>query len=493
MVKTILIVDDDPAQRRLLQAAVERNGFKTRTAENGAQAVDAVEKHADIDAVLLDLVMPGLSGQEALKEIRRLRGDLPCIVLTASGGIDTVVQAMQAGACDFFVKPASPERIMVSLRNALELTNLKTEVVRLKKRVSGQLSFDDMVANAPVMAPVVRMGKRAAASNIPVLITGESGVGKELLARAIQGASERAGRPFVTVNCGAIPENLVESILFGHVKGSFTGATDNHAGKFAEANGGTLFLDEVGELPLDMQVKLLRVLQEGEVDPVGAKRPVKVDVRIISATNKDLAKLVADGRFREDLFYRLNVFPIEAPPLRERKDDIPALVARFIARFNAEEGRSVRGASEATMQMLYDFDWPGNVRQLENSVFRAVILCEGELLQPEDFPQISGLKPLVAANDTLPVSVPQPANDHVVQVLASVMAQVSDAPKPVEVFDKDGHLRALEQVERDLIELAIDHYAGHMSEVARRLGIGRSTLYRKLREYGLEEKVAAEG
>ncbi|HRP11036.1 MAG TPA: sigma-54 dependent transcriptional regulator, partial [Terricaulis sp.] len=312
MGKTILIVDDDPAQRRLLQAAVERNGFLTRAAENGVQAVEAVDKHADIDAVLLDLVMPGMSGQEALKEIRMRRGDLPCIVLTASGGIDTVVQAMQAGASDFFVKPASPERIMVSIRNALEMSNLKTEVVRLKKRASGQMSFDDMVANAPVMAPVVRMGKRAAASNIPVLITGESGVGKELLARAIQGASERAGRAFVTVNCGAIPENLVESILFGHTKGSFTGATDNHAGKFVEANGGTLFLDEVGELPLDMQVKLLRVLQEGEVDPVGAKRPVKVDVRIVSATNKDLAKLVADGKFREDLYYRLNVFPIEA-------------------------------------------------------------------------------------------------------------------------------------------------------------------------------------
>ncbi|MCA8885536.1 MAG: sigma-54-dependent Fis family transcriptional regulator, partial [Hyphomonadaceae bacterium] len=254
MGKTILIVDDDPAQRRLLQAAVERNGFLTRAAENGAQAVEAVEKHADIDIVLLDLVMPGMTGQEALKEIRMRRGDLPCIVLTASGGIDTVVQAMQAGASDFFVKPASPERIMVSIRNALEMSNLKTEVVRMKKRVAGQMSFDDMVANAPVMAPVVRMGKRAAASNIPVLITGESGVGKELLARAIQGASERAGRPFVTVNCGAIPENLVESILFGHMKGSFTGATDNHAGKFVEAHGGTLFLDEVGELPLDMQV-----------------------------------------------------------------------------------------------------------------------------------------------------------------------------------------------------------------------------------------------
>ncbi len=499
MAKTILIVDDDPAQRRLLQAAVERNGFLTRAAENGAQAVAAVETHADIDAVLLDLVMPGMTGQEALREIRLRRSDLPCIVLTASGGIDTVVQAMQAGASDFFVKPASPERIMVSIRNALEMSNLKTEVVRLKKRAAGQLSFDDMVANAPVMGPVVRMGRRAAASNIPVLITGESGVGKEVLARCIQGASDRAGRPFVTVNCGAIPENLVESILFGHVKGAFTGATDNHAGKFVEAHGGTLFLDEVGELPLDMQVKLLRVLQEGEVDPVGGKRPVKVDVRIVSATNKDLAKLVADGRFREDLYYRLNVFPIEAPPLRERKEDIPALVARFVSRFNAEEGRTVRGASPATMQMLLDFDWPGNVRQLENSVFRAVILCEGDLLQPEDFPQISGLKPLVAANDTLPAEVAVPANDHH-QVTAAhvaltdmVAAAGEVSPQPVKVFDGEGHLRQLEQIERDLIELAIDHYAGHMSEVARRLGIGRSTLYRKLREYGLEERAAAEG
>ena len=500
MGKTILIVDDDPAQRRLLQAAVERNGFLTRAAENGQQAVEAVDKHADIDIVLLDLVMPGMSGQEALKEIRMRRSDLPCIVLTASGGIDTVVQAMQAGATDFFVKPASPERIMVSIRNALEMSNLKTEVVRMKKRATGQMGFDDMVANAPVMAPVVRMGKRAAASNIPVLITGESGVGKELLARAIQGASERAGRPFVTVNCGAIPENLVESILFGHVKGSFTGATDNHAGKFVEAHGGTLFLDEVGELPLDMQVKLLRVLQEGEVDPVGGKRPVKVDVRIISATNKDLAKLVADGAFREDLYYRLNVFPIEAPPLRERKEDLPTLVQRFVARFNAEEGRNVRGASQATMQMLLDYDWPGNVRQLENSVFRAVILCEGDMLQPEDFPQIWGGKPMAAANDTLPVEVAAPpANDHNVTAahaaFTQVMAEASATTiePPVAVFDGEGHLRQLEQIERDLIELAIDHYAGHMSEVARRLGIGRSTLYRKLREYGLEERAAAEG
>lgn len=503
MGKTILIVDDDPAQRRLLQAAVERNGFHTRTADDGKTAVGAVEDHSDINAVLLDLVMPGMSGQEALKEIRLRRPELPCIVLTASGGIDTVVQAMQAGACDFFVKPARPERIMVSIRNALELSTLKTEVVRMKKKAANQFGFDDMVAAAPAMVPVVRMGRRAATSNIPVLITGESGVGKEVLARAIQGDSDRSGKAFITVNCGAIPDNLVESILFGHVKGAFTGAVDNHAGKFVEAHGGTLFLDEVGELPLDVQVKLLRVLQEGEVDPVGGKRPVKVDVRIISATNRDLTKAVEDGRFREDLFYRLNVFPIEAPPLRQRKEDVAALVERFIARFNAEEGRNVRGAAPGTLAMLQAYDWPGNVRQLENSVFRAVILCEGAWLQPEDFPQISGLKPVLsAANDVRSPEAPSPANDHAAEGMAhsasaaGAHAEIIEAIEDglsVQVFDEGGHLRQLEAVERDLIELAIDHYAGHMSEVARRLGIGRSTLYRKMREYGLDEKAAVKG
>jgi DNA-binding NtrC family response regulator len=259
-----------------------------------------------------------------------------------------------------------------------------------------------------------------------------------------------------------------------------------------EANHGTLFLDEVGELPLDIQVKLLRALQEGEVDPVGAKRPVKVDVRIISATNKDLAKLVEEGLFREDLYYRLNVFPIEAPPLRERRDDIPALVQRFIGRFNAEEGRSVRGASNEALAMLQGFDWPGNVRQLENAVFRAVILCEGDWLTPEDFPQIASLRPrsqraplLAPANDAGPEGAAAPANDALAQPPAALAPAA--APPPVAMFDEKGHLRALEAVERDLIEFAIEHYEGHMSEVARRLGIGRSTLYRKLREYGIDE------
>jgi DNA-binding NtrC family response regulator len=326
-----------------------------------------------------------------------------------------------------------------------------------------------MIAGAPAMRGVVRLGQRAAASNIPILILGESGVGKEVIARCIQGASDRAGKPFISVNCGAIPENLVESILFGHEKGSFTGATDKKLGKFVEADGGTLFLDEVGELPLDMQVKLLRVLQEGEVDAVGSRRPTKIDVRIISATNRDLATQVKEGRFREDLYYRLNVFPIEIPSLRERREDLPALVEHFVNRFNAEEGKNIPGVAPETLAMIQAYDWPGNVRQLENAVFRAVVLSDGGALKPEDFPQISGLAPVA---------------QHETPAAASVANDVAD--QPVSITDPTGELRTLEAIERDLIQFAIDHYSGHMSEVARRLGIGRSTLYRKVREYDLK-------
>jgi DNA-binding NtrC family response regulator len=291
------------------------------------------------------------------------------------------------------------------------------------------------------------------------------------------------GKPFVTVNCGAIPENLVESILFGHEKGAFTGAVSKALGKFVEADGGTLFLDEVGELPLDAQVKLLRALQEGEVDAVGSRRPTKVDVRIISATNRDLSQQVAEGTFREDLFYRLNVFPIDMPSLRERRDDIPALVEHFIGRFNASEGTKVSGVADDTMKMLYAFDWPGNVRQLENAVFRAVVLCDGDKLRPQDFPQISGQMPDIASLPAAPAVAPADA--------ASVVAGVPSAglatgEGPVPIMDPDGEMRALQDIERDILQYAIDYYQGHMSEVSRRLGIGRSTLYRKVREYDLD-------
>lgn len=478
MAKTVLVVDDDPTQRRLIQAVLEREGFLAILAEGGDAALDRLMAGAVADVVLLDLVMPGMSGVATLKEMRTRGFNQPVIVLTASGGIDTVVQAMQAGAQDFLVKPAAPERINVSLRNALKMGELTAEVDRLKKRATGTTTFAELIGASRAMGHVKKLGERAARSTIPILITGESGVGKELIARALHGCSDRAGKPFVAVNCGALPENLVESILFGHEKGSFTGATDKHLGKFQEANGGCLFLDEVSELPLDMQVKLLRVLQEGEVDAVGAKRPTKIDVRIISATNRDLAQAVADGRFREDLYYRLNVFPIEAPSLRDRREDIPALVEHFVRRFNIEEGKGVVAATGESLALLAAHEWPGNVRQLENAVYRAIVLADGPYLQPHDFPAISGLKPPMAEGGA-PAALPTPPTDP---------AYIADMPKEalVRILDERGHLRTLEEIEKDLIQLAIGIYSGHMSEVARRLGIGRSTLYRKVREQGIE-------
>ncbi len=482
MAKTVLVVDDDPTQRRLLQAVLERDGHAVVHAASGGEAIDRMTRGGGADVILLDMIMPEMSGLECLAELRSGGLTTPVIVLTANGGIDTVVKAMQAGAQDFFVKPVGPERLLVGVRNALKLEQLTTEVGRLTKRVQGRASFDDIIGDSAPMRMVKALGARAAKSSIPVLITGESGVGKEVIARALHGAGDRAGKPFVAVNCGALPANLAESILFGHEKGAFTGAVDKTLGKFREADGGTLFLDEIGELPLDLQVKLLRALQEGEIDPVGGKRPVKIDVRIVSATNRDPTQQVKDGAFREDLFYRLNVFPIEAPSLRDRREDIPALIDHFIARFNAEEGRRIAGCAPETLAMLQAYDWPGNVRQLENAVFRAIVLADSPFLQPYDFPSISGVAaPLPDATPTPPAAAPS-------------YADLPPLPEqPIRILDDRGHLRTLEDIERDLIQHAIEVYAGHMSEIARRLGIGRSTLYRKVREQGLEGQLKEAG
>ena len=487
MAQTILIVDDDPVQRRLLEATIRRSDLEVLTAPGGRPALEFIQgPHGErVHLVLLDLVMPDLDGLSVLAQLRVSHPELPVIVLTARGGIDSAVEAMRAGANDFLVKPASPERIAVSIRNALKIGTLSGEVCRLKKKNDNRLAFADLIGSCAHMRHLVRLGQRAAQSSIPILIEGESGVGKELIARAIQGTSARAGKPFVTINCGALPENLIESILFGHEKGSFTGASDRHLGKFQEADGGTLFLDEIGELRLDMQVKLLRVLQENEVDPIGAKRPVKIDVRIISATNRDLTQMTREGRFREDLFYRLNVFPICVPPLREREEDILSLARHFIARFNAEENRSVIGLSAAAENLLRSFSWPGNVRQLENTIFRAVVLCDSELLDVHDFPQI-------AAAMGVEIRAPSPLAGS--RLEAQAEADPSERPSAdgrreafaVPAFDASGHMRRLEELETEMIRLAIARYDGHMTEVARRLGIGRSTLYRKLKELGLE-------
>jgi DNA-binding NtrC family response regulator len=442
--------------------------------------------------------MPGTDGMAVLGAMRSLPKKPPAIVQTAHGSIDAAIAAMRAGAVDFVVKPVSPERLEVSIKNALKIEALAGELNRIKAQAKGSLGFADLIAGSEAMKRVIELGKRAANSTIPVLIEGESGVGKELIARAIQGESARAGKPFVTVNCGAIPENLVESILFGHEKGSFTGASEKRAGKFVEADQGTLFLDEIGELPLDAQVKLLRALQEGEIDPVGGKQPVKVDFRLISATNQNLISLVNEGRFREDLYYRMNVFPIWVPPLRERLEDVPELIRHFIARFAAEEGKRIDGIDGDASAMLQSYTWPGNIRQLENAVFRAVVLADTPMLTVNEFPQIAAhvegyavtVPPAPAPKDLVPHidgpvmlggSAGTPATIHVPS------ANGKDAVG-IPALSDSGDIRSLEAVEADMIRLAFGRYRGRMTEIAKRLGIGRSTLYRKMREIGLEAR-----
>jgi DNA-binding NtrC family response regulator len=483
MTSTILIVDDDPVQRRLLEAMVRRFGYEAESAEGGEAALQRL-RSADrpaIDLLILDLVMPDLDGMGVLGQLREQRCTVPAIVQTAHGSIETVISAMRAGASDFVVKPVGAERLQISIKNALRFDALEDEVRRMTHRAAGTLTFKDIVTRSEDMARVIRLGMRAAKSTIPVLIEGESGVGKELMARAIQGSSERRGKPFITVNCGALPENLVESILFGHEKGAFTGASEKHVGKFVEANGGTLFLDEIGELPLDTQVKLLRVLQEGEVDPIGGRRPVKIDIRLISATNRTLIDLVKLGKFREDLFYRLNVFPMTIPPLRNRRDDIVDLARRFAARFGAEEGKSIRGLSPEVLALLANYHWPGNVRQLENALFRAVVLADSDELSLAEFPQIA------AQVDGFDVRVPPlPAPQPAEPARQIVRVEMRD-PNVLPLLNENGDIRRLEDLELDVIRFALAHYRGQMSEMARKLGIGRSTLYRKMKDYGFQE------
>ncbi len=498
MTGSILIVDDDPVQRRLLEAAVTRFGHTAVVAEGGEAGLKALDGPGarPVLVMILDLAMPDIDGIGVLKAMRERDIRVPVIVQTAQGGIETVVLAMRHGAFDFVVKPASPDRLQTAIANALKVEAVEGEVKRGARRGGGTLTFKDMITQSPAMDRVIRLGQKAAASNIPILIEGESGVGKELVARAIQGAGERRSKAFVTVNCGAIPDNLVESILFGHEKGSFTGATDKHTGKFVEAHGGTLFLDEIGDLPLDVQVKLLRAVQEGEVDPVGARATVRVDIRLISATHCDLLQRVKDGAFREDLFYRLNVYPIHVPPLRERRDDIPYLVRHFMERVGAADPhRHIDGITGETLAMLAAYDWPGNIRQLENAVYRASVLAERPVLTPEEFPQIraqvEGVVELdAAAGPRQAWAEPAGAAEGGEEDEGALERE----PSPVAAqrfgtllaLDERGNVRSLAAVELEMIKFAIDRYNGQMSEVARRLGIGRSTLYRKLKEYGID-------
>jgi DNA-binding NtrC family response regulator len=498
MAATVLIADDDPVQRRLVENMVQRSGYQAVTVESGDAAIAHLlgDNEPRIDAIVLDLVMPGLDGMGVLARLREAGIAVPVIVQTAHGGIDNVVSAMRAGAHDFVVKPVGLERLQVSLRNALNASALKGELQRMRRSREGKLTFADIVTRSAAMTTVLKTAEKAATSSIPVLIEGESGVGKELIARAIHGSSERAAKPFVAVNCGAIPDNLVESILFGHEKGAFTGATERHTGKFVEATGGTLFLDEVSELPPSAQVKLLRALQEGEVEAVGGRKPIKVDVRIISATNRNLLERAKSGQFREDLFYRLHVLPLTVPPLRARAEDVPHLLRHFLARFCAEENRNVTAVAGEALAALTAFPWPGNVRQLENAIYRAVVISDSPTLGMNDFPLLatsaeaaSAIAPIAPVDVSIaPTARPQP------QMIGH---DIPIAPAPpaaaLGLLTADGEVRPIEEIETEVIRFAIAHYRGQMSEVARRLKIGRSTLYRKLETIDGKQTEPAEG
>ncbi|CZT33122.1 sigma-54-dependent transcriptional regulator [Rhizobium sp. 9140] len=512
MAAQILVIEDDPVQRRILTGMIDRLGHIAHVAENGRAGLDVLlRRGARIDVILLDLMMPEMDGHAVLAALAERNITTPAIVQTGQGGIETVVLAMQAGAFDFVVKPVSPERLAVAIGNALKQSGRPVRGSTSRRSRGDVVRFEDVVSASEAMIRVLDLAKRAAQSSIPVVLEGESGVGKEMVARAIQSGSDRSGKSFITVNCGAIPANLVESILFGHEKGAFTGATEKHAGKFVEADGGTLFLDEIGDLPLAVQVKLLRAVQQGEIETVGARLPQKVDVRLISATNKDLITEVREGRFREDLYYRLNVFPIAIPALRRRKEDIPLLVRNFVEIFSSEQRLAkTRTVSHGAMALLTAYDWPGNIRELESAIYRAVVMADRSELDVTDFPQLAVTLPDRLAHGVIPHLSSEPlrsegSTDEPLSFAGLSHARPAQSEPPlspserramrsvetvtdsaIPSVDAGGNVRKLAEVEEELIRFALKFYRGQMSQVARKLGIGRSTLYRKLKDYGID-------
>lgn len=475
--RCLLLIDDEPAQRRLVTAIGARAGWWVRGAPNvdaaGAMLLDPAEPKFDV--VLLDHWLPGPEGDALIGRIRALRPDLPLLVMTAQNHVSVAVEAMRAGASDFLVKPLAPDRLLGALDAATDRRRSSGELRPLSEKIVKQLGFEEIVGSAPEFRSALAIAAKAARARVSVLIEGESGSGKEIIAQAIHAASPRGKRPLHTVNCGAIPGNLVESVLFGHEKGAFTGAFDRHIGRFEDADGSTLFLDEVGELPLDTQVKLLRALETGEIQRVGSRITQTVDVRIIAATNRRLTEEVAAGRFREDLYYRLNVVHVGIPPLRDRVSDLPALARHLLSRIAEQPGMRYLSITDDALAVLMSYGWPGNVRQLQNALFRAAVLCDSDALTASDFPQIASES-----------RHGKRADDYHAQRLNGASASAALAHGAgVTLYETDGHLRSLEEIEADVIRLAIGHYRGRMTEVARRLGIGRSTLYRKLGELGI--------
>lgn len=448
MKATILVIDDEKNIREGLAADFEMDGYTVRLAATGQEGLDIIAK-GDVDLVITDLRMPGISGEEVLRRVTTETPGIPVIVLTGHGSIDAAVQAMRDGAYDFLTKPLNLDQLGMIVRRALESRELKLQHTQLLKEVGTNKQLDNIIGKSAEMQRLLTMVKKVADSKASVLVTGESGVGKEVIADALHNLSGRHDKACIKVHCAALSETLLESELFGHEKGAFTGADSLHKGRFELAHGGTIFLDEIGEINPSVQIKLLRVLQEKKFERVGGSQTIEVDVRVIAATNRNLEEEVKAGRFREDLYYRLNVIHLEVPPLRERKDDIPLLINAFLDEFNAENGKQITGISQAARAAIYQYDWPGNIRELRNCIESAVVMASGKDIALEDLP------PTVSK--------------------ASKLESIS---VPVGI--------TLAEAEKLLIEENLAANKGNKSKTADVLGIGRKTLHRKLAEYGLE-------
>ncbi len=454
--KKILILDDEEGMRHMLAIILKKEGYAV---EAVADAKKALRRVADdsVGFVLSDIRMPEMDGLQFLAEVKKIRPDVCVLMMSAYGNLDTALEAVKMGAYDYINKPFKPDEIIFTIRKAEERERLHKENVLLKDTIQREFSFENIVAKSTKMLEIFATVKKISEYKTTVLLLGESGTGKELVARALHYNSSRQDKPFITVNCGAIPENLLESELFGHVKGSFTGAHRTKKGLFEEADNGTLFLDEIGELPLLLQVKLLRALQEEEIRRVGDTAAIKVDVRIIAATVKDLAKEVEQGNFREDLFYRLNVLPITLPPLRERKEDVPLLVDHFLKKYTQKLAVSITEVSQEALNLLMDYDWQGNVRELENTIERAVVLSNGPDIKPENLPA------------------------HIRETSHSTGIRLQDDEYSIKKMSRI--------MEEELILKALRKTKGNRTKAAKLLEISHRALLYKIKQFKLEQKL----
>ncbi|PLY01782.1 MAG: nitrogen regulation protein NR(I) [Desulfuromonas sp.] len=473
--KRILVADDEESIRWVLSRALTKKGYTVDLATTGDEALVFARRNK-YDLAILDIKMPGMSGLDLLSTIKEERPETMVVIMTAESSMKNTVEAMKRGAYDYLAKPFDLDEIEAILVKAETALNVSEEVHRLRDEVKNHYQVNRaIIGNSSAMQGVYKILGRVAPSDATVLIYGESGTGKELVARAVHFNSPRLGKPFLAINCAAIPKDLLENELFGHERGAFTGATERKSGKFEQANGGTLFLDEIGDMPLELQAKLLRVLQEKEITRTGGSNTIQVDVRIVAATNQDLREKVQNKEFREDLYFRLNVVPIPLPPLRRRQEDIPLLVEFFLSHIRQELGVPAQQVSDEGMQLLMNYAWPGNVRELENYLQRAALLSTNPVLTPDDFP------------DLLQGGINDGENDHSLEALIANKLRASLTQMDVEDLD-NLYTMVLEQMERPLIKIILEKTRGNQVRTAEILGINRNTLRKKIVQLGIEVK-----